>query len=221
MTKEDEIERAWDKVASEFGVGALDEKIRKELEESLPPLIRSDTAFVSDYLQDLYARLEWVTMANKIRRTTGKVSIEESKPQKKGKRFERRVYIASFVLFRIHTPESLFIPLFTGKPIPKFRIDWKAMFNEWNQEHPSDTMSSPTVFRTTFYRILRESEVLQEILKRELAEEKILKQVVYSADKALKVLEVQLPRDYLFPPKSRLMWEMLQMMVKETYNEKP
>jgi len=119
----------------------------------------------------------------------------------------------------VHTAESLFIPLFKGTRIPKFRINWKEMLKEWNQTHPSDTMTSTQVFRTTFYRILREGEVLQEILNRELTEEKKFLQVISSAVEAYKNLIAQLPPDYTIPPKASAMWGMLENMVKGVNHE--
>lgn len=131
-------------------------------------------------------REQFTVWKNVLLDITEKGLTNNQRTGKNNKWFERRVYIASFVLFRVHTPESLFIPLFKGTPIPKFRIDWKAMFKEWNQEHPSDQMTSIPIFSAEFYRILREKEVLAEILKREIVEENEFLQLQEAARKAIR-----------------------------------
>ena len=82
------------------------------------------------------------------------------------KYFRRRVSIAEHVLFGIYTTHELLLRLQCNRPLPKRRINWKSTLFEWNKKRPSDIMSSTNVFRTTFYRILREHNVMKQLLEK-------------------------------------------------------
>lgn len=211
------IEDAKDKVSAKIGK-PITIKDLHELIGQLPDVMVPQ--FREDFQTDIANLLRVIKIVDTIRkRKNHKESALKTKTGVKAaqiaaQRFQRRIDIAEFVLFRVHTAESLFIPLFKGISLPKFRINWKETLKEWNQTHTSDTMTSTQVFRTTFYRIMRETEVLQEILSRELAEEKKFLQIVHSAVEAYKNIVAQLPPDYPIPPKARAMWGMLENMVK-------
>ena len=205
MSREEKFRKAWDNLESEPIIkdakDKLSTKIGKPISvEDLNDLIGGIPdimvgEFVEDFQLDVKMRLELITKVDRIRqRKTVKESTIKTKTGVKAaqiaaQRFQRRVDIAEFVLFRVHTPHSLFSPLSMGKPIPKFRIDWKATLKEWNQTQPLDQMTNPHVFSSIFSRILTEDEVLQEILRREMVKQLEILQLQNSVYEQLQQLE--------------------------------
>jgi len=225
MNVEKAIKKAWDKVVAQ--VGPPDDSARRKITELAggEPVL-GDSEYVESFVlaidnllqaHNIFKRIEKGGTDKDSTMAGRKTGIKAA--QIAAQRFQRRVDIAEFVLFSLYTPSELFIPLANNKPLPPKRIDWKTMLAEWNGIHPLDIMTGPGVFRATYGRILREGKVLQEVLERELAEEKTFQQLVCSAVKAYKNLVAQLPPDYPIPRKARATWGVLQKRAREAANE--
>lgn len=195
MNTRDKIKKAWDRL--EATVGKIDDKTRQEFEEifGIPPTI-SDSVFVQEFIDEINKSRKLIEIAHRLRRmktdeghaiASRKIGAKAAKIATQ--RFQRRVGIAEFVLFSIYTFKELYIPLANNELPPKKRINWKETITEWNQTHPSDPMTNTHVFRTTFYRILREDEVLKEILRREFAEERKVVKLWQSARSSIEQFE--------------------------------
>jgi len=162
------IRKVWHKLETE--IGPIPDEYREDIAELAGGEPVLDDA---EYVECFVLEMGIILKAHKLFKQIEKGTVEsnkESKLSKRGKRFERRAYIGYFILSRLYTTPELYYPLFNRRPITKRRIDWQRMQSEWNDAHPSDTMKSPDVFRTSFYRIMREDEVIQEIFRRVKAE---------------------------------------------------
>ena len=173
MDLEKAIKKGWDKLEAEIGAaGPIEGQDREKLEEWVGECPDIEVAeFVEDYLYDLEKTLRLVKILKHLwegknvkSSTMAKTKVGVKAAQIANQRFQRRVAIVKFVLFRVYNAFEMFLPLIMNESLPRKCIHWKRMVVEWNQEYPSDIMTSANVFRTTFYRILREPEVLQRII---------------------------------------------------------
>lgn len=194
MDIEKAIKKSWDNLEAKIGQ-PLEGEDRKKITELaggepvLPEFVECYVLGLDNLLKahDIFKRVERRGPEEDSIMTKGTIGVKAA--QIATQRFQRRVAIAEFVLFSIYTSFELFIPLAKNEPLPKKRINWREMITEWNQDYPSDTMTSTTVFRITFYKILREEKILQEILRRYLAETEKFQQVLRSATEQLQQLE--------------------------------
>jgi len=172
MDIEKAIKKCWDSIEAQIGLPIIEGSGRKMIEDWANIPMTKDPVHLEDALLDLERFNKAVKIVNYLRK--GKPDKKSTKVKGMGvkahqiavKNFQRRVSIAEFVLFNMYTTHELFYNLYTNKHLPKRRIDWKAILSEWNKKHPSDIMSTTNVFRTTFYRILREQNVLADVLKK-------------------------------------------------------
>lgn len=178
MDLEKAIRPIWRMMERDLGLTAIPDEARDTLIELAggEPAIADDIECLKEGLTNMWKGHQVL----KRLENSNPLTERSAKVKRGGKHFQRRVYIASFVLFAIYTPPELFIPLIRNEPLPKERINWKRIFNEWNQAHPSDQMTSVSVFTAEFYRILRDKEVLAEILRKEIVETEEFLQLVQS-----------------------------------------
>ncbi|MFC2017156.1 hypothetical protein ACFLUD_01930 [Chloroflexota bacterium] len=156
------IKDVWEKQEKALG-HRLNIEFRREVEELMPGYNKEV------YLEDLNAMIPSyvkLAMALKLPDSGKKDSAPTTSKGKNQKYFERRVYIADFILSRIYTPSELFIPLYENTPMPKRHIEWEGIITEWNETNPSDQMKWPAL-KSAFYKAIKEDVVLQEILARE------------------------------------------------------
>ena len=177
MDAEKAIKKAWEKLYAQIGTAAPIEGADLDKLENwvgkLPDIAVEE--FAEDYLYDLEKFIRAIEIIDSIRRSMGNKSLKVKKTmgikaaQIAKERFQRRVDIAEFVLFRVYDPIEFYGPLLMNVgTLPKRRINWKEMVKEWNQEHQSDIMTSTDVFRATFYRILREPDVFCGVIARNM-----------------------------------------------------
>lgn len=171
------LKDAISKIEAQLGLTKIDESGLKMIEEWANIPMYNDDAHMEDALLDLKRFIRAVEIINYLRKEKpNKISKKHNEMGVKAhqitiKNFQRRVSIAEFVLFGIYTTHELLFNLFSNKPLLKHRINWKLTQSNWNIKHPSDIMSNPNVFRTTFYRILREPDVLDEVLKKAMTKQ--------------------------------------------------
>ena len=197
MDIEKRIRDIWHKHEIEVG-----QRIRPEFREAVKELIGSDY-YDEDHMRDLDGLIsEYIKLAMAWGGlSSSKGSAVDSSKRRYHKCFERRVYLAEFVLGAIYTPHELFIPLLENASLSKRRVDWKKMVIEWNESNPSDQMSL-SVLKVEFYRAIKEDAVMREILAREWRETESYLQLVEQARDSLRkfsnVFQVRITKRFPF-----------------------
>ena len=164
MDINEQMQRIWRKMEQEIG-RSIPEDARAEIVEGV-----GGDAEDEENLEIVGCALRHISQGFQDLLSRPPIARPAGAPVRRAKPFNRRVYMAYFVISRVYTGPEFFLPLYKGQPIPKRSVPWRELFEEWNELHPSDPMSSVPVFKASFYRAKRDDEVLQEILRREILE---------------------------------------------------
>ncbi|MFC1970461.1 hypothetical protein ACFLV0_00765 [Chloroflexota bacterium] len=188
MDLEKVIRKQWEKLEAQVGPMGYEDKAKVEELVGGEPVL-NDPEYVECFTLAIDNLLAAHTIFKRIER--GGTVNESAKVKNVGvkatqiaeQRLWRRATIAAFVVFQTYHLLEVWLPLMMNDPLPNRRIPWKELLMEWNKKYPKDIMSSTDTFRTTFYRILREPDILVQMIVIYMAgDESFLQKVKKSVD---------------------------------------